>query len=378
MKLLSLLFLLGACHGAFLVLVLFSKGRGRVKANNFLAFFLAIFSGYLFESFLVLEGLISRFPHILAVFVPYFYLLGPLYYFYIKSILDPEAKLSERDLLHAVPAFVCFLTIVPFYLQPGEYKASRIANVDPNNFRLSANRAAYYGVPLLQSIIYTYAAWRSLQQRRTSRDGRSLKNATVSKKWLSHLTIAYAIFLLFYLAVYLLFIFTDFYLYYIFYFLVLLSAVFIHFVGYWTAKESLIVSGAAALSLQHRYAGSRLSESRVGSLKEGLLQLMQVERFYRKSDVSLIEVSKRLSANSQYLSQLVNQDFQCNFSDFINSFRIEEAKKLLQQKEFSHMSLLAIGMEVGFTNKNTFIRAFKRHTGRTPSEFRKTPDVADS
>jgi len=68
---------------------------------------------------------------------------------------------------------------------------------------------------------------------------------------------------------------------------------------------------------------------------------------------------------------LVNQFSEKNFSDYINSLRVDEAKKLLKNADFEAYTIVAIGLECGFNSKSTFYTAFKKFTGQTPTAYRK-------
>ena len=71
-----------------------------------------------------------------------------------------------------------------------------------------------------------------------------------------------------------------------------------------------------------------------------------------------------------HASKLINTFSDYNFSDYINSLRIEQAKKLLSDDSFDQYTIVAIGLESGFNSKSTFYTAFKKFTSQTPSEFR--------
>jgi len=71
-----------------------------------------------------------------------------------------------------------------------------------------------------------------------------------------------------------------------------------------------------------------------------------------------------------HLSNILNNRFEKNFSDFINAYRVEEAKRVLSLDQFTKMTLEAIGYECGFGSKSSFNKAFKKITNFTPSEYR--------
>ncbi|MFA8436978.1 MAG: helix-turn-helix domain-containing protein, partial [Marinifilaceae bacterium] len=72
---------------------------------------------------------------------------------------------------------------------------------------------------------------------------------------------------------------------------------------------------------------------------------------------------------------IINQGHGLNFNDYINQFRVEEFKRLLQDPQFSKETLLAVAFEAGFNSKTTFNTAFKKFTGMTPSEYRRSLNV---
>jgi AraC-like DNA-binding protein len=81
-------------------------------------------------------------------------------------------------------------------------------------------------------------------------------------------------------------------------------------------------------------------------------------------------VASDLGMSKSYFSKLVNSYSSYNFSDFINSLRVEQAKKFLSDDEFSQYTIVAIGLECGFNSKSTFYSAFKKFTSETPTSYR--------
>jgi AraC-like DNA-binding protein len=101
-----------------------------------------------------------------------------------------------------------------------------------------------------------------------------------------------------------------------------------------------------------------------------LLQYMKDETPYLNPQISLNDIASKLSITTNLLSQLLNTSLKMSFYDFINSFRIEEAKKLLLSYNPKQKTILEILYEVGFSSKSAFNIAFKKHTGVTPTVFR--------
>ena len=98
--------------------------------------------------------------------------------------------------------------------------------------------------------------------------------------------------------------------------------------------------------------------------------LLENEKVFKKNDLTSKFFCNELSINSKYLSHVVNTEFNCNLTYLVNSYRVEEAKKMIWDKKYVHLNFLGIAIESGFNTKNTFTRSFKRHTGMTPTEYK--------
>ncbi|MCU0348885.1 MAG: helix-turn-helix transcriptional regulator, partial [Saprospiraceae bacterium] len=96
---------------------------------------------------------------------------------------------------------------------------------------------------------------------------------------------------------------------------------------------------------------------------------MTDERLYLEPELTLSDLARRLQTNASVLSAVVNRAFGKNFNDFVNEYRVEAVKRLLEDPKASHLSLLGIGLECGFNSKSTFNRAFRKVTGVAPSEW---------
>lgn len=99
--------------------------------------------------------------------------------------------------------------------------------------------------------------------------------------------------------------------------------------------------------------------------------LIEEQKIYKDENLSLSSVADRLSISANYLSQLVNKLSDYTFPDFVNRYRVEEAKSCLVRRDFEHYTITAIGLESGFNSRSAFYSAFKKYTGTTPTEYRK-------
>lgn len=101
-------------------------------------------------------------------------------------------------------------------------------------------------------------------------------------------------------------------------------------------------------------------------------RLLSEEKIFLDPDLSRDQVAERLGISSGYLSQIINTATATNFTSYINQHRVEEVKKMILDPEAQKYSLLAIGLEAGFKSKSAFYTTFKKQTGKTPTEFKKS------
>ncbi|MCX2718445.1 helix-turn-helix domain-containing protein [Lentiprolixibacter aurantiacus] len=85
---------------------------------------------------------------------------------------------------------------------------------------------------------------------------------------------------------------------------------------------------------------------------------------------SLKKLAEEFKVSPGHLSRLINKYGNKNFTDFINEFRVEQAKKIIRDPDFQNYTIVAIGLECGFNSKSTFYSAFKKFTSQSPSEYK--------
>lgn len=102
-----------------------------------------------------------------------------------------------------------------------------------------------------------------------------------------------------------------------------------------------------------------------------LERLCNDQKIFRDSSLDRNKVADMLGISSSYVSQIVNSITGENLANYINQYRVEEVKKLILDKDFENYSLLAIGLECGFSSKTTYYNSFKKIAGMTPNTFRK-------
>ena len=119
-----------------------------------------------------------------------------------------------------------------------------------------------------------------------------------------------------------------------------------------------------------KYKNSRLTDSEKKKYIEDLDYLLSSKKPYLNSSLTLNDLAKLINIPSRTLSQIINESKKMNFYDYINSYRINEAKDILSSSPGK--TILEILYEVGFNSKSAFNTAFKKYTGLTPSKFKLT------
>lgn len=107
-------------------------------------------------------------------------------------------------------------------------------------------------------------------------------------------------------------------------------------------------------------------------LYEQILQKMVVEKKYRDVEYSAKVMAEELGTNTRYISAVINQRFQKNYSQLVNEYRIREAMYMLVDRRYADNTIEEISSMVGFANRQSFYAAFYRLEGVTPREYRET------
>lgn len=122
---------------------------------------------------------------------------------------------------------------------------------------------------------------------------------------------------------------------------------------------------------QNKYGTSPLTEKESESYLNKLTNIMETEKPHLDPNLTMKDLGDLVALRPNYLSQIINDKRNQNFYEFINSYRIEEAKRILADPEFESRTILDVAYASGFNTKSAFNRAFKQFTNQTPSEFKK-------
>ena len=122
----------------------------------------------------------------------------------------------------------------------------------------------------------------------------------------------------------------------------------------------------------NKYAKSGLTRHQLLTHKQQLDQIMQSRQEYLRSGLTLPKLAEAVGCSVNILSQVMNSGFGTSFFDYLNRYRIEHARNLLENSDSQCDAILTIAFTVGFNSNSAFYSAFKKHVGMTPAQYRQS------
>lgn len=121
-----------------------------------------------------------------------------------------------------------------------------------------------------------------------------------------------------------------------------------------------------------KYQASKLNDTQKQALIEAIQDVMENTKAFCEDDFSLEKLASLINSNSKYVSQVINETYQKNFSNFINEYRIQEAcVRLMDTAKYGNYTIQAIAESVGYKSHSSFIKVFRKITGIPPSIYQK-------
>ncbi len=359
----DILCLIAVTQLALFSLFLLTQKRGNLLSNRLLALFLFSKCLGIINHFLV--RLEIRNPDLYFILVPFAFLWGPSLYLYIKSRVHENFRMSGRDVLHLIPfvlAWIYFSYI--YHLRTSTSKIRMIASVMSE---ISIPQIIIVGTLHLLIFLYMIGAVRILLKYKTEVNSVSEPLVKKSLSWLRFVLFGFILLWSIDVGEFFLAIFAKPVLFLCSLTLVLLF-IFANIIIYQGLRAPEVFQENGE---KKKYLNSPLTKEEKQEYLERLYKYMEQEKPYLNPSLSLDKLARRLAIPSRYLSQIINESLGVNFFDFVNSYRIEEAKILLLDTSNGHRSILDLLYDAGFNSKSVFNRAFKRYSGMTPSEFKR-------
>ncbi len=134
-------------------------------------------------------------------------------------------------------------------------------------------------------------------------------------------------------------------------------------------KDKILGAPAAISTPARKYKQTLLDTESLQQYKSRLNSLMEAEEPHLDPKLSLRELASQLGIPPNQLSQLLNEGFQQNFSEYVNSYRLQTFKSKVADPSLHHLTLLAIAYDSGFNSKTVFNTFFKKKMGMTPRTY---------
>lgn len=322
-------------------------------ANLFLfAFLLNCFVSIILK-FLYFNNLFTSSPHFLKLNHPLGLLRPVCFYLYFYYIFRPKISLKKLHFIHFIPTLFILLYTTPFYILSSFQKIEIINNSQLDNAPTGIFFAAFTVLLAFFYLFLSVYEWSKFHKQNSS--------LSTLIRWLSTMLVGYGLYMI---SAGLPWIMPNKSFEYLSYQIISI------FIIFGCVK---LLSSSSLPEIQEapvKYAKSKLKAQEKEILIELSNQLMINEKLFLSEDLRLKNLADKLEITENQLSQIINEYEKMSFNDFVNKFRIIEAKKLLVSEKLNHVTIEAIGYEVGFGTRASFYNAFKKYTETTPTKFR--------
>lgn len=365
----SILFIAAAIQGFFLAATL-GIHKKNMQANHILAVWIGILSLDLLQQVFYLEAYYQSFPEFILLInlLPITY--GSFLFLYVHCLLTGR-KLTKKDWLHFLPFFLTLIIQIPFFTLSPPERLQLIETMRAGHIPWQIKTFSLF-LPVIASI-YAIASYK-LFLRHTSSGNSELS-------WLKFmLRLNIGIWLVVWIPV--LIPVNNQIMATIIY---LLVSFVIYIFGYFSLRQPEIFSKSSfsmevnqtAVNIQTasneepipKYGENRLPDELRETLWIELENHMQSYSPWRSANLSLAQLSNDTKIASHHISQVLNDHLGLSFNDYLNQYRV---KAVCEELSDSKLNLLDIALACGFSSKSSFNAIFKKHTGKTPSEFRKS------
>jgi AraC-like DNA-binding protein len=335
---------------------------------------------------LVFSGSILHVPHLYRTAAPITFLIPPLSYLYVRSVLYNEKKWQGIDLLHLLPFLFFFINYLPFFLSPLDYKLEIVSKtIADKNFGIIKQlgflpESVFYLFRPIQAAIYVVFQWKLILSFNRNNPNQfvtdQIKRVT---RWLSIFTWASTGFLVaFFITIVLYFtqenLFTSDELtqipntilavshFLVFTYLLINPQVLtgLPFIRYKETKSTIVENEMVKVPfIYENYAKEIKSLEKYFTVKKTFLQ----------PNISISQVSVETEIPIRDLSYIINNYYEKRFNDYINEMRCQHFIAKVDKNTLDSLTIEAIAFDSGFSSKSSFYRAFNRFYSCTPSEY---------
>lgn len=302
-------------------------------------------------------------------------LIGPVFYFYTKSLLNYNFKFTQKDGIHFIPAALYLLYSLIVFIVDKLILDEFYFYADGKDKDLSV---WYQVAGLISMLCYLFLSFKHYQNYRKYTQQEVSYANEIAFRWLNYFMIAFGVILLLRVVFFITnpewWNFGSKFWYYLCFSILLF---YIAISGY---SNTLRISFRLRTHFDnhlHIYEPTTKDEIQKSTSegidlkewKKKIVILFKDHKVTKNPSLSLTEVAHQLNTNRNVISTVINQEFEINFNDFVNQKRVEAVIERFQSQEHKTSTLLGIALDCGFNSKATFNRAFKKQTGLTPKQY---------
>lgn len=334
-------------------------------ANRYLGLFVITLGLAIIEIPLFYQKIHINHPNLFEMIGLIRFLTAPFLYCSILYFTSFSKKFEKKNLWHFLPFLFFLIFRFPFFITG--------KNIE---FSYEVGRIVFFILQIvlpLQAVVYWCLSFRRLQIHIKNIHQFSSSTEQIDLSWLKY----FLLILVFIIIAWLNLVFFN--LNSLIEFTPFIYLLSVFFLAYFSLQQKEIfdfskseLNDLSAIKEDKKESTKRVSESRMTELNEKLQKLMDLEKVYLENDLSLPKLAKRMNASCNEVSFVINELYRDNFYNFINKYRVEEAKILLLSEKYSQLNILGIAYESGFNSKTTFNTTFKKHIGFSPTEFVKS------
>ena len=364
---LAFFYLYAALIGFFFTIAINFSKKAQPYSKVLIGTFVGIQSLFILEFVLYITNARYEYPHTYRMSSSCVLLLGPILFFYFKSV-SPNFKFKFKDVLHLLPTICLLFFLLPVYLASANEKYNMMLELNASTHHYNI---IVFSAKVISLIVYAFLIRKLLKSKQNAVIN---NNDTFKRKWESGIFNIYVAYIVSYV-LYGLSILTQLggisiVIYNGMVALMCFMLIYIVYMGY--VQPDVFNNTFVPLNkrlFSEKYQKSGLTNTLSTELKDNLEKLLVQDKVFKENNINLELLAFKLNTTRHNASQIINEHFKMNFFELINTFRIKEAIKMLEEDSHGNLNIIDIAYEVGYNNKVTFNKAFKKVTNTTPSEY---------
>jgi len=337
--------------------------------NRLLGFLMFLFALNLLDVTQIISGYYVHHPHLLGLTSLFPYLYGPVLYLFSRAVSEKKKRLEWSDYLHFLPFIILMIVGLPlFYFQSAEWKVGLVTKT------VEAPVLAFFGMLIpVAGILYVVLSFRVLRRYQNKIKENYSNVEQINMEWLRYFIIGNGVIWVFVIVSYIAHEIVPEFAANLLIYIPLSCFIFWDAYISLTRRSDFFIKSAEDIKspASPQYSKSGLTEEQADQIIKNLKLIIESEKPYLNSGLKLQDLSEMLAVPAHHLTEILNTRLKQNFYDFINNYRVNEVKRLIEEDSDRKYNLLSLALDAGFSSKSTFNSIFKKHTGLTPSEFRK-------